>query len=228
MTRPRPLPTLTCPSGVSRLHRVLAIGVNLLTSEDNSSGGEDTTRTHQVAIPSQSNACRGGLYARLSTVVPWEQNELGLFMEHPLDKGAFVGLYAGDWHTDYKRLHDRDTQLALNRYAVTNPNGRMVVAPPLAQGSRPDPRFFPLAMINEPVSYWEANCTIHEVRFLYDELNDPQGTVAENNQDGEWIGLAIVTCKRVGARRELTWTGTMVRTILVSVTRLELTAALNT
>ena len=81
--------TLNCrPPHVSRLHRALAIGVSLLTSEDDSSS-ED----HLVAIPSQSDACRGGLYSHLSTVVPWQRNELGLFTERPLKKGAFVGLY---------------------------------------------------------------------------------------------------------------------------------------
>ena len=57
----------------SSLHRVLSIGVSLLT-EDDASGDEDTNR-----IPSQSDACRGGLYTRLSSVVPWQRNEYGLF-----------------------------------------------------------------------------------------------------------------------------------------------------
>ena len=182
----------------SSLHRVLSIGVSLLT-EDDASGDEDTNR-----ILSQSDACRGGLYTRLSSVVPWQRNEYGLFTQHALEKGAFVGLYAGDWHgvREYLRL---DTRLALDRYAVTTTDKKMVVAPPLGHGGRPDPRLFPLAMMNEPVSYWEANCTIHEVKFVYDELDDPNLTVAEDDQDGEWIGLAMVTCKRVGAGRELTW-----------------------
>ena len=104
----------------SSLHRVLSIGVSLLT-EDDASGDEDTNM-----IPSQSDACRGGLYTRLSSVVPWQRNEYGLFTEHALEKGSFVGLYAGDWHTVQKYLR-MQTRRSLDRYAVTTPDEKMVV-----------------------------------------------------------------------------------------------------
>ena len=96
----------------------------------------------------------------------------------------------------------------INEYSVTLPDDARhdFICPDFdVATTKPDPRLYPLSFANEPREGQIANCSLHELVFVYDDLDDPDERIAAKKRCGKWGALALYTCSDVHPSQELTW-----------------------
>ena len=133
-------------------------------------------------------------------------NFTGLFTEKPLPRGAFVGLYTGEWVTP--RAYKRRDVKKRDRYAVNcsvDERYEEVICSPRPLFPRSvNSEKYPMAMANEPGLGKEANLILREYNFSIDELQFPN-LVPDDLHDHDFAALGLVTSLPVCAHEELSW-----------------------
>ena len=145
-------------------------------------------------LPSQSRSARSDLYvsrSRLSAPNGARYDFWGLYCEHDLGVGDFIGMYNGMW------ISSSDSFSFGNRYAIECSIG-VTVAPP---GQRPDPRRYPIAMANEPPLGVEANATMQEFHFGREHV---ENIPSQHNED-LFHGVGLIACVAIPRNTEIYW-----------------------
>ena len=170
----------------------------------------DESDEEEAGTPVHNPCCRPGLYIAQTKLTDASGQRLpfrGLFTGSTLPPGAFVGLYTGDFFTAENYAARPDSRRR-NEYAISISGDvrcdDIVVSTPVKRGTVADAASYPIALANEPGPYETANCILTEYKFTQDELTHPNAI--PDDMDGEELcGVGLVTTRRVGAHRELTW-----------------------
>ena len=172
--------------------------MNLVSSESDESdddGAEDIDH----------ECCRDGLYVaqtRLNDTDGRRRDFLGLFTRRKIKKGEFIGFYTGEWYTEraYNRLR-ASQRTQRNEYAISSSSG-LILSPPIGRYRRPTIKDHPISMANEPSRYYQANATLREYSFNFDEVEDG---LEEARFDEDFDAIGLIACRDIGRNREILW-----------------------
>ena len=169
----------------------------------------DESDDEQDGQPVHNPCCRSGLYVARTKLAGPDGQRLpcrGLFSSRSLPAGAFVGLYTGEWYTP-EHLESMPDARRRNEYAVSISGDarcdEVVCSPPVRRGTV-DATRYPMGLSNEPHKHSASNCILVEYTFTMDELTNPS-LVPEELHGEDIVSIGLVTTRKIGSHRELTW-----------------------